>query len=122
MTQVAVRTSLADEFYRSLAVERGLQPCTIEGYRNFVGRFLRHLGSDGSAEGLSRLGVRDVDSFVVSAGRSYSRRSMRPVCTAVRGLLRFLYRKRVLRRDLSVAVIVSVSTLLEAREAVSGHG
>lgn len=97
--------TLMDEFYLSLAMERGLQPCTIEGYRNFVDQFLRHLGSDGSAGDLARLELKDVDSFIVSAGRTYSRNSMGHVCTAVRGLLRYLYRASVLERDLSAAVI-----------------
>jgi len=96
---------LMDEFCRSLAVERGLQPCTIEGYRRFVDQFLHHLGSDGSAADLSRITLLDVDGFVVAAGRTYSRRSMRHVCTAVRALLRFLYRAGVLGQDLSGVVI-----------------
>jgi integrase/recombinase XerD len=97
--------SLMGEFYRSLATERGLQASTIEGYQHFVGQFLCHLGSDGSAKELSRLTVQDIDGFIVAAGRTYSRRSMGHVCTAVRGLLRHLYRVGVMERDLSAVVI-----------------
>ena len=97
--------SLIDEFCTSLSVDRGLQPCTIDGYRHFVDEFLRHVGSDGSAASLSRLGLEDVDGFIVAAGANYSRRSIGHACTAVRGLLRFLYRAKVLDHDLSTAVI-----------------
>jgi len=97
--------SVMDEFYRSLAVERGLEASTIEGYRHFIGQFLRHVDNGGSAKELSRLTVQDVDSFIVAVGRTYSRKSMGHVCTAVRGLLRHLYRARVMERDLSAVVI-----------------
>lgn len=96
---------LIDEFCRSLAVDRGLQPCTVEGYRHFIDQFLRHLGSDGSVASLSRLRLEDVDRFIVAAGGTYCRRSMGHACTAVRGLLRFLYRANVLGQDLSTAVV-----------------
>lgn len=105
-TEEARGLGLMDGLYRSLAVERGLQPCTIGGYRHFVGKFLEHLGSDGSAESLAHVAVRDVDDFIVSAGRTYGRGSMRHVCTAIRALLRHLHREGVLGQDLSVAVIM----------------
>jgi integrase/recombinase XerD len=97
--------SLIDEFCNSLAVDRGLQPCTIGGYRHFVGQFLRYVRSDGSVASLSRIRLEDVDGFIVAAGATYGRRSMGHVCMAVRGLLRFLYRTSVLGHDLSTAVI-----------------
>jgi site-specific recombinase XerC len=101
----ASTVTLIDEFCNSLAVDRGLQPCTIDGYRRFIDEFLRYVGSDNSVASLSRLRLEDVDGFIVAAGANYGRRSMGHACTAVRGLLRVLYRTKVLGDDLSTAVI-----------------
>lgn len=107
------RPGLMDEFYMSLVAERGLSPRTVEGYRHFLDQFLRHLRSDGSAEALSRLTPRDVDRFIVSAGQTYGRKSMGIACTGIRTLLRYLYRRAVLDRDLSTAVILPKFYALE---------
>jgi integrase/recombinase XerD len=108
-----VGSRVIDDFYRSLHAVRGLQPRTIEGYRHFLDQFLRHLRSDGSADSFSRLTPGDVDGFIVSAGRTYGRKSMGLACTAIRALLRFLFRKAVLDRDLSTTVILPKFYALE---------
>jgi site-specific recombinase XerC len=101
------------DFYRWLSVDRGLQPITIAGYRHFLDRLLRHLGSDGSAESLSGLSAGDVDAFVVVAGCRYGRKSMSQACTAIRALLRFLYLRGVLSHDLSLTVVMPKFYALE---------
>lgn len=111
--EAAATPSVIDELCNSLHVERGLQPRTMEGYRHFLEQFLRHVGSDGSAHGLADLTPVDVDRFIVSAGRTYGRTSMGIACTAIRTLLRFLYREAVLDQDLSVAVVLPKFYALE---------
>lgn len=100
-----VAPTVLDDFYRSLVDERGLRPRTIENYRFFLDPLLRHVGCDGSAKGFSRLTPRAIDAFLIKAGRTYSRTTMRTPCMAIRELLRFLYRARVLSQDLSSAVV-----------------
>jgi site-specific recombinase XerD len=95
-----------EDFYRSLADERGLRPASIQNYRHYVGRFLRHIGCDGSHESLAALTAKDVDRFVVKVGPSYGRSAISTVCSSVRGLLRFLYRTGVLKTDLSLGVLM----------------
>lgn len=111
--ETAATPSVIDELCTSLRTERGLQPRTIEGYRDFLEKFLRHVHSRGSVRSLRQLKPVHVDRFVVSAGRTYGRRSMGIACTALRTLLRFLYRKAVLDRDLSVAVVLPKFYALE---------
>jgi site-specific recombinase XerD len=93
------------DFYRSLAEERGLQPGSVENYRHYVTRFLRHVGCDGTRESLARLAAKDVDRFIVDVGRTYGRKSMAHFCASIRGLLRYLYRAGILASDLSLGVL-----------------
>lgn len=111
--EAAATPTVIDELCSSLQGERGLQPRTLEGYRHFLEQFLQRVGSDGSAHSLAELTPVDVDRFIVSAGRTYGRRSMGIACTALRALLRFLYRKGVLELDLSVAVLLPKFYALE---------
>lgn len=121
LQQLGVRADDGDDtppgfmtgFYRWLAIDRGLQPITIEGYRHFLDQLLRHRNSDGSARSLSGLSVGDIDGFVVAAGRRYGRKSISQACTAIRALLRFLFLRGVLGYDLSPAVIMPKFYALE---------
>ena len=126
------------EFLRSLAEERGLVPSSIEPYRCWVNRFLKHIGCDGTREGLARLTAKDVDRFIVKTGRRYSRRTMGRVCTHLRALLRHLYRVGILASDLSGMVPApryyalerlpcalpweTVQRLLDAVDSTTGRG
>lgn len=94
-----------EDFFCSLAEERGLQPASIENYRHYLSRLLQHAGCDGRRRSLARLTAKDVDRFIVEVGRSYSRRSMGHFCAAIRGLLRYLYRAGILSSDLSLGVL-----------------
>jgi integrase/recombinase XerD len=85
--------SVVEGFYRSLEVERGLRPATVRNYKLFVSKFLANIGSDGSVASLARISAKHVDSFLVFAGRSYARRSMGFIGSAIRGFLRHLFRE-----------------------------
>jgi site-specific recombinase XerD len=98
--------TVIDHFCQALADERGLRPTSISTYRHLLGWFLRHLGSDGTAETLRRITIDEIDQFIVEMGRVYSRASMRSLCGALRLLLRYLHREQVLPRDLSSAVML----------------
>lgn len=102
-----------EDFYRSLADERGLKPRSIANYRNYIGRFLRHVGCEGSRAKLALLTAKEVDRFIIEVGPSYSRRSMGHVCSCIRGLLRYLYRADVLSSDLSAGVLTPQYYALE---------
>ena len=93
------------DFLRALAEERGLVDRSIERYRYYISRFLKHVRCDGTAEGLARLTTEDLDGFIVKMGQFYSRRTMGGLCACIRGLLRYLYRKGILASDLSAMVI-----------------
>ena len=95
-----------EDFLRSLDEERGLSPATIANRRHYLGRFLRHLDCESSQDRLSEITAQDVDRFLVEMGRVYSRKAMSHVCTALRGLLRYLYRTDVLPTDLSGGVLL----------------
>lgn len=95
-----------DSFYRSLEVERGLRPATCDLYRNILKKFLDHLGSDGSADSLGTVSAPAVDSFIIAAGRTYSRRSMGSVGAVVRAFLRRLFQVGVIEHDLSLSVFL----------------
>lgn len=98
-------TGPAEDYFHSLAEERGLRPGSIENHRHYVGRFLRHVGCDGERASLARLTTTDVDRFIVEVGPSYSRRGMGHFCSSIRGFLRYLYRVGILSSDLSVGVL-----------------
>jgi site-specific recombinase XerD len=95
-----------EDFLRSLSEERGLAPATIANRRHYLGRFLQHIDCEGSRDRLGELTAKDVDRFLVEMGRAYSRKAMSHACTAVRGLLRYLYRTDVLPTDLSGGVLL----------------
>lgn len=104
--QAAAAPGFMAGFYRWLLNDRGLQAVSIARYRYFLDEFLTHLESDGSAEGLSRLTIENVDSFVTAYGRRHGRKSTSHACSAIRSLLRYLHLRGVLDRDLSRIVIL----------------
>lgn len=121
LLQLDVRTAGSDDvlpgvvgdFCRWLSVDRGLQAITIEGYRHYLDQLLVHLGSDGSAKSLSDMAIRDIDAYIVAAGRRYGRRSISQACSAIRAFLRFLYLRGVVDHDLSSTVITPKFYALE---------
>jgi site-specific recombinase XerD len=106
-------TGIMEDYFRSLATERGLCAATIANQRHYLSRFLDRVGCDGSKEGLSKLTTKDVDRVLVELGKVYSRKAMGHVCSSARGLLRYLYRASILPTDLSGGVLLPKFYALE---------
>jgi integrase/recombinase XerD len=106
---VAQRRPAVDPFHglaRSLKEDVGLRPSTIVQCCHFARLLLRHLHHDGSRAAWCHLKISDIDGFIMTAGRRYSRRSMRTVCTSIRTLLRHLFRQGVVAHDLAPSVLM----------------
>lgn len=101
------------EFHAQLCVEyvqwlgdfRGLAAETISGHREFVSRFLRWLGERAASSMLADLAVGDIDSFVAAQATRWRRTTRKSAALYLRSFLRYLHGRRLIRRDLSKAVI-----------------
>ena len=85
--------ALLAEFAGYLATERGLGSATIAGYRHLAGLFLGACAPEPAAEGcgLERLGLQQVNTFLLTECPQRSIGSAKNLVTAVRVLMRFLY-------------------------------
>lgn len=95
----ADRLRLRYEAY--LQRERGLVLATIEGYRPFVRRFL----DEHPRGSLQALGPADVSRFLLRCAKEMSRARAKLLATALRSLLRFLFREEFTSADLTPAVL-----------------
>ena len=93
---------LLDRYRHYLAVERGLAPSTVRGYRDAVRPFVAGRMSEGRA--LAQLTSEDISAFVVATCPSRARGSAKLVVTALRSLLSFLHLDGVTARSLAAAV------------------
>jgi len=113
-TEPTLKTrSPINDFLQGLAEDRGLHAKTIGQYRNSLNQFLQHIEFDDSAGEMLKLTTKDIDKFIVYAGRKYGRSSMRAICTALRGLLRYLHESSLLPHDLSLTVTMPMFYALE---------
>ena len=84
---------MLEAFADYLVDERGLAPRTIVGYQRFASLFLVRCAPDPTVEGCGaeRLGVADINAFLLSECARRSVGSANNMVTALRALLRFLY-------------------------------
>ena len=86
----SIERCLAD-YEHDLCVRQNLATSTINSYKQFAGRFLRHCFGDQAVD-LSRLQFNDVIAFVHhEAGRLASRNSTQLVTAALRSFLRYVH-------------------------------
>jgi integrase/recombinase XerD len=93
----------APEFFVYLRQERGLRETSIRHYSHFLRQFASYLESIGLTD-LHHLSPPVLSGFVSDLSPKVRRASVRDACGVLRVLLRYLYRQRVLPRDLSSVV------------------
>jgi site-specific recombinase XerD len=92
----------APGFFEHLREERGLSPTTTTAYSGHLARFEayvveRRLTAD-------QLSPAVIDGFLAERRADVCARSLGPTCSALRALLRYLFREGAVRRDLSLVV------------------
>jgi hypothetical protein len=89
--------SLAKIYGIALEELRGLAPVTIRQHVTTAAQFLTHLDYELRPERLAALTTSDVEGFVRGAGEHQSRASLQHTVAQLRGFLRFLASRGVLR-------------------------
>jgi len=89
-------------FFEYLREERGLRSTTIDSYRVQLSRFEQYI-ADRKIE-LDQLSPTVLDGFVAEQRLHISARSLGVPCTVLRVFVRYLFRQRILRQDLSTSL------------------
>ncbi|HKJ61854.1 MAG TPA: tyrosine-type recombinase/integrase [Hyphomicrobiales bacterium] len=92
----------APGFFDYLRDERGLRQSSIAHYRHYLRVFERHLSDIGCDPGSLTLPV--ATAFITTQARHFGRTSMISLASILRVFLRYLYRERILQRDISKLV------------------
>jgi integrase/recombinase XerD len=90
-------------FFDYLREERGLRETSILHYGHYLRSLQGYLRRIGLVP-LADLTPAILSAFVVDSGRRLSKHSMTGLCSALRVFLRYLYRERLIGRDLSATV------------------
>lgn len=90
-------------FFGYLREERGLREESLRNYDHHLLRFEQYLESIG-LDDLADLSPAVLSSFVTDRSTKVGKSSMRSLCGVLRVFVRYLYRERLLPRDLSKAV------------------
>ncbi len=93
----------ATGFFVALRAERGLRDATIQLYRHHLARFEQFVTADGVRD-VGELVPDHLDRFVIAARARLCPASLPALCSALRLLLRWLYREQRTTHDLSACV------------------
>ena len=93
----------APGFFTYLREERGLRETSVSHYRHSLRFFEAYLNRIGVRR-LAELSPAILSAFVTEAGQGRSKSAMKGMCSAVRVLVRYAYRERLIGRDLSAAI------------------
>ena len=93
----------APGFFTHLREERGVRETSVRHYRHYLRFFEAYLNRIG-VQRLAELSPAILSAFVTEAGQGRSKSAMKGMCSAVRVLVRYAYRERVIGRDLSGAI------------------
>ena len=93
----------APGFFTYLREERGLRETSVSHYRHYLRFFEAYLNRIGVRR-LAELSPAILSAFVTEAGQGRSKSAMTGMCSAVRVLVRYAYRERLIGRDLSAAI------------------
>ena len=93
----------APDFFTYLREERGLRETSVSHYRHYLRFFEAYLNRIGVRR-LAELSPAILSAFVTEAGQGRSKSAMKGMCSAVRVLVRYAYRERLIGRDLSAAI------------------
>lgn len=102
----AIREPFADRapgFSTYLRHERGLRDATLDLYDEHLRAFAAYLSAQGRAD-LQELSPAVVSGFLTERSQSLSRSTVRVRCAVLRVFLSYLYRERLIARDLSLIV------------------
>lgn len=95
--------SCAPKFFEYLREERGLQESSIRHYGHYLRRFEAYL-REINLHNLGELSPPVLSAFVLKDSQTLSRSSMVGLCSSLRVFLRYLYRQKLLERDISRTV------------------
>jgi len=93
----------APRFFEYLKEEKGLREASIEHYRHYLRQFASYL-QRAKLEDLAHLGPVVLSGFVAEYSQRVGLPGLRNCCGVLRVFLRYLYRERVLAKDLSGVV------------------
>ncbi|HZU81282.1 MAG TPA: tyrosine-type recombinase/integrase, partial [Polyangiaceae bacterium] len=91
------------EYLAFLRQHRGFSERTVERRRLHVSRFLTHIEARTEVD-LQRITVDQIDGYLIAASRRLGRQSMGAVSASLRGFLRHLHMRGVVRPDLVAQV------------------
>jgi site-specific recombinase XerD len=84
---------------------RGLKPTSIKERISYCAKFLKYLRDSGVIR-IRGIKHDDIQSFVVSEGKQYARKTMVDKCSVLRKFLSYLYSKGSVRTDLSAVIAI----------------
>lgn len=93
----------APGYERHLRHERGLAAATVTGYATQLSFFERFVAGRGIDRAVS-LTPAILDAFIEERRSTVAANSLGPTCSALRSFLRYLFRERLISRDLAAAV------------------
>jgi len=93
----------APDFFNFLRQEKGLRAASIKHYSHYLRQFDRYLRSI-QLDRIQDLSPPVLSGFVIHQSKHLRRNSIRDSCGVLRVFLRYLYRRRIIARDLSSAV------------------
>lgn len=96
-------TDSAPGFFEFLREEKGLREASIRSYRHYLRQFSSYLQRI-ELDDITHLSPSVLSAFIAEYGQRVAWSGLRNACGTVRVLLRYLYRERVLARDLSSLV------------------
>lgn len=89
-----------EQFASYLKDVRGLSDTTIQSHIAYLSRFLEQIGFDANRQALSRLTLKQVETFICDCSRTLNRYSLQHVVGYLRAFLRFEYGKGILQSPL----------------------
>jgi site-specific recombinase XerD len=96
-------TDVAPGFFDFLRRERGLRETTIVQYRHYLQRLQDHLQRLGQSL-LPDLPPIAISGLITESGETLDKRSVQSLCSILKVFFRYLYRVRLMTRDLSKAI------------------
>jgi len=93
----------APSFFAYLREERGLREQSVRYYGHYLRNLEAYLTRINLLQ-LSELTPAVLSAFIVESGRRLSQHSMTGLCSSLRVFLRYLFRERLINRDLGTAI------------------
>jgi integrase/recombinase XerD len=101
---VCPHIELVEDYACFLREQRGAGREGLSLVRRHCSALLIHLAAQGISD-LSTLTPPVIHGFITDQGQRYARKTLTHICSSVRGFLTYLYRRRVVPRDLGPVVV-----------------